>query len=209
MQFSPEIREGLDQLFRWRRDVRRFRTDAIKNELVTRLLAQAATAPSVGLSQPWRWMLVESQPARAAVRSNFAYTNARALDGYSGDKRKIYARLKLEGLDAAPVQIAAFSDETTQQGSGLGAGTMPEMRRYSVVCAITQLWLAARAEGLGIGWVSILDPVRLTQDLSAPEGWHFVAYLCMGHPAEDHTDPELERAGWENRRADPQSCLIR
>lgn len=209
MQFDSKFREGLSQLFRWRRDVRRFRPDPVAPDLIDHLLAQAASAPSVGLSQPWRWMLVQSAPARNAVKANFAAANSAALEGYAGQQRQSYARLKLEGLDTAPVQIAAFSDETTIQGAGLGTRTMPEMRRYSVVCAITQIWLAARAEGLGLGWVSILDPARLAADLDPPQGWHFVAYLCLGRPAEEHTDPELERAGWEHRRPGPESCLIR
>ncbi|MEM9138834.1 MAG: 5,6-dimethylbenzimidazole synthase [Pseudomonadota bacterium] len=209
MQFGPDFRAGLDHLFRWRRDVRRFRPDPVDPELIIRLLSQAEMAPSVGLSQPWRWMLVESGAAQDAVRANFTDANAKALQTYSGSQRDTYARLKLEGLDTAPVHIAAFSDETTLQGSGLGASTMPEMRRYSVVCAITQLWLAARAEGLGIGWVSILDPDRLIRDLTVPDGWHFVAYLCLGFPAEDHVDPELERAGWEHRRPASVPHLIR
>ncbi len=207
MQFGPEIREGLDRLFRWRRDVRRFRTDPVPEPLLGRLLALADTAPSVGLSQPWRWVRVESAEARAAVRANFETANAEALASYEGAQADSYAHLKLAGLDLAPVQLAVFCDDETEQGKGLGAASMPETRRYSVVGAIYQLWLAARAEGVGLGWVSILDPARLARDLDAPKGWTFIAYLCLGIPEEEHEDPELERAGWETRRAIP--ALIR
>ena len=207
MEFGPDLRDGLDRLFRWRRDVRRFRLDPVDPALVQHLLAQAALAPSVGLSQPWRWVLVENAKTRAAVRANFEAANANALDAYDGDRAARYARLKLSGLDQAPVQLAVFCDEHTDQGAGLGAATMPETRRYSVVCAISQLWLAARAHGLGLGWVSILDPARLAADLDAPEDWRFIAYLCLGYPEEEHEDPELERAGWETRRAIP--ALVR
>ena len=203
MQFGPEMREGLDRLFRWRRDVRRFRADPIPEALLDRLLAQAATAPSVGLSQPWRWVRVETDAARSAVKANFEAANAEALAGFDSGDAESYARLKLAGLDQAPVHLAAFCDDATPQGKGLGARTMPETRRYSVVCAINQLWLSARAHGLGLGWVSILDPARVAQDLDVPEDWRFIAYLCLGYAQEVHEDPELERAGWETRRAIP------
>lgn len=200
MDFGPHFREQLDELFRWRRDVRRFRDDAVPAETIKRLLAQAGEAPSVGLSEPWRFVLVTSASARQAALDNFQQANTEALAGYEGDRHKLYAGLKLSGMREAPVQLAVFCDEATEQGHGLGAATMPEMRRYSTVCAVMQLWLAARAEGLGLGWVSILDPDRLRADLGMPETWRLVAYLCLGYPLEEHIDPELERAGWENRR---------
>lgn len=198
--FSPAFREELHQLFQWRRDVRRFRTDPVPAEVVERLLAEAGSAPSVGLSEPWRFVLVESAKARASALGNFRCANAKALDGYEGDRQQIYANLKLSGMQDAPIQMAVFCDDASEKGHGLGAGTMPEMRRYSCVCAIMQLWLAARAEGLGLGWVSILDPSLLTRDLGIPEEWLLIGYLCIGVPEEEHTDPELDRAGWETRQ---------
>ena len=203
MEFGPDLRDGLDRLFRWRRDVRRFRRDPVDPALVQHLLDQAALAPSVGLSQPWRWVLVESPASRAAVKANFEAANAEALAAFDRERAARYAGLKLAGLDEAPVHLAVFCDDETQQGTGLGARTMPETRRYSVVCAISQLWLSARAHGLGLGWVSILDPARVAQDLDVPEDWRFIAYLCLGYAEEEHEDPELERAGWETRRAIP------
>lgn len=203
MEFGPDLQDGLSRLFRWRRDVRHFRTDALCPDTVNDLLAEADMAPSVGLSQPWRWVHVESASARAAIRANYKAANAEALAAQDDCRRGLYARLKLAGLDEAPVQIAVFCDEGTEQGARLGTHTMPEMRRYSVVCAVFQLWLAARARGVGLGWVSILDPDRLTRDLDVPADWRLIAYLCLGYPAEDHDDPELERAGWETRRTHP------
>jgi len=202
-----EASEVLTELFRWRRDVRRFRPDPLPEGLLERLIAAADSAPSVGLSEPWRFVVVESEAARAAARANFEAANAEALAGYSGERRRRYAGLKLAGMDEAPLQLAVYCDETTAKGHGLGIQTMPEMRRYSVVCAVMQLWLAARAEGVGLGWVSILDPDRLARDLRVPEGWRLVAYLCLGVPEEEHEDPELERAGWETRR--PPEPLFR
>jgi 5,6-dimethylbenzimidazole synthase len=199
LRFDAAFRAEFAELLRWRRDVRRFRTDPIPVPLIEKLLALAALAPSVGLSQPWRFVLVETPERRAAIRENFARANAEALEGYAGERQARYARLKLEGLSQAPVHLAVCADETTAQGHGLGRKTMPETLRYSVVAAIQTLWLAARAEGLGVGWVSILDPEAACAALDLPQGWSFVAYLCLGWPEEEHDDPELERHGWEQR----------
>ncbi len=135
------------------------------------------------------------------MRASFGRANAQALDGYCGEERGRYARLKLEGLEAAPVHLAVFSDEATEAGSGLGRQTMPETLRYSVVGAVHTLWLAARAEGLGLGWISILEPDVVTKALDVPGGWALVAYLCLGWPEEEHLDPELVRHGWQERLA--------
>jgi 5,6-dimethylbenzimidazole synthase len=198
-RFDAAFKERFAELVRWRRDVRRFRADPIPQALIEKLLALASHAPSVGLSQPWRFVLVETEARRAAIRENFARANDAALNGYAGERQARYARLKLEGLSQAPVHLAVCADETTGQGHGLGRQTMPETLRYSVVAAIQTLWLAARAEALGVGWVSILDPDAARAALDLPEGWTFVAYLCLGWPEEEHDDPELERHGWEQR----------
>ena len=197
--FDAAFRERFAELLRWRRDVRRFRADPIPASLIEKLLALASLAPSVGLSQPWRFVLVETSARRAAIAENFSRANDAALNGYAGERQARYARLKLEGLSQAPVHLAVCADETTGQGHGLGRQTMPETIRYSVVAAIQTLWLAARAEGLGVGWVSILDPEAARATLDLPAGWSFVAYLCLGWPEEEHDDPELERRGWEQR----------
>ena len=197
--FDATFKARFADLVRWRRDVRRFRPDPIDPRLIETLLALASHAPSVGLSQPWRFVLVETSARRAAVRENFSKANETALNGYAGERQARYARLKLEGLSQAPVHLAVCADEATGQGHGLGRQTMPETIRYSVVAAIQTLWLAARAEGLGVGWVSILDPEAVRATLDLPAGWAFVAYLCLGWPEEEHDDPELERRGWEQR----------
>jgi len=184
----------------WRRDVRRFRTDPVPGDLVARLLEVAALAPSVGNSQPWRFVLVEDAARRAKVVANFERANKEALSDYSGEQAKLYASLKLAGLKEAPVHLAVFCDEATLQGHGLGRRTMPEMLDYSAVMAVYGFWLAARAAGLGAGWVSIFEPDSLTHDLEVEPDWKLVAYLCVGWPEEAHATPELERAGWEHRR---------
>ncbi len=199
-EFSPEFRDQLTQLMQWRRDVRRFCTDPVDEALLTECLDAILLAPSVGLSEPWRVVRVQSDAARTAALENFKAANARALEGYAGDRATIYAGLKLSGMSDAPVQLAIYCDETTDKGQQLGATTMPEMRRYSVVAAITQFWLTARTHGLGVGWVSILDPKQLNRDLKTPENWALVAYLCVGWPETTSNTPELINAGWENRR---------
>ena len=207
--FDAAFRQGFSELVRWRRDVRRFRTDPVPQGLIEELLALASHAPSVGLSQPWRFVLVETPARRAAIRENFARANDAALNGYAGEQQARYARLKLEGLSQAPVHLAVCADETTGQGHGLGRQTIPETIRYSVVAAIQTLWLAARAEGLGVGWVSILDPGAARAALDLPEGWSFIAYLCLGWPEEEHEDPELERHGWERRSCETSAIALR
>ncbi|MCG8425101.1 MAG: 5,6-dimethylbenzimidazole synthase [Proteobacteria bacterium] len=198
-RFDAEFRRQLEQLFRWRRDVRRFRTDPVEPAIVDSLIELAALAPSVGNSQPWRFVKVNRPERRARVRSNFERCNADALDDYAGERAKLYATLKLAGLDRAPVHLAVFADTDSVLGSGLGRKTMPEMLHYSVVSAINILWLAARAHGIGVGWVSILDPDEIAAIMEIPQQWRLIAYLCMGHPEQEHITPELERAGWQER----------
>ena len=201
-RFSPEFRQELSELMRWRRDVRRFRTDPVDAAHIQSCIEGFSLAPSVGLSAPWRVIRVESDEARNAALENYQAANADALAGYGGEKAAMYSQLKLSGMQEAPVQLAVFCADDTPKGAGLGAQTMPEMRRYSVVSAITQFWLAARAHGIGVGGVSILDPQRLCADLNVPEDWVLVGYLCVGWPEEDQDTPELERAGWDSRADD-------
>ncbi len=199
-QFPPEFRKQLNDLMRWRRDVRHFRPDEpVPDELLEDVLEAIRLAPSVGLSEPWRIVSVKSPAARAKALANFEAANAAALAGYSGERARIYAGLKLSGMRDAPVQLAVFCDDGTDKGAGLGAGTMPEARRYSVVSAVMNFWLASRAHGLGVGWVSILDPAQMARDLEVPESWALVAYLCVGWPVEVSDTPELEKADWEKR----------
>jgi 5,6-dimethylbenzimidazole synthase len=199
--FDAAFRARLEDLLAWRRDVRRFLRDPLPAGLLEHLLALAELAPSVGLSQPWRFVRVVSPDLRERVRANFRTANAEALADYSGARAALHARLKLSGLEEAPEQLAVFAECDPDQGQGLGRRTMPETLQYSTVCAVHTLWLAARAHGVGLGWVSILDPEAAARDLAVPESWRLVAYLCLGYPQEEHDDPELARRGWERRRA--------
>jgi 5,6-dimethylbenzimidazole synthase len=196
--FDDGFREKLAELLAWRRDVRRFRREPVPEGLLTGLLGLMQLSPSVGHSQPWRWLRVDDPGQRLAVQASFSRCNADALADYEGERAALYARLKLEGLREAPVQFAVFCDHGTAQGHGLGRRTMPETLDYSVVAAITQFWLAARAHGLGLGWVSILDPAEVAAIVGAPPEWKLIGYLCLGWPEEEHEVPELVRAGWES-----------
>lgn len=197
--FDDRFQRTLEDLLIWRRDVRRFRTDPVPDADLDELLQLTALSPSVGNAQPWRFVLVESPDKRAAVIENFERANADALGDYEGERAQLYADLKLSGLRDAPVHLAVYCDQSTTLGDGLGRRTMPEMLAYSVVGAITTLWLAARAHGIGLGWVSILDAAEVNATLGTPEDWQLIGYLCLGYPVEEHTEPELQRAGWQDR----------
>jgi len=198
--FDAAFAARLLELIRWRRDARHFRADPVPPEQLDRLLAIASLAPSVGLSQPWRFVSVDSPARRAAVRDNFLRCNEAALARQDADRAALYARLKLAGLDAAPCHLAVFAEPEPSQGHGLGRHTMPLATDYSAVMAAHTLWLAARAEGLGVGWVSILDPEAIAAALDVPARWRFIGYFCLGTPEAPSDTPELEREGWEHRR---------
>ncbi len=207
--FDATFQEQLELLVKWRRDVRRFHHDPVNEELISHLLDLAQLAPSVGNSQPWRWVRVESQTGRAKIRENFEACNAIALADFEGSQAAAYAKLKLEGLQSAPVQLAVFCDHATQQGHGLGQRSMPEMLSYSVVGMLAMLWLCARSKGLGMGWVSILDPGQVATALDVPASWKLVAYLCIGWPVEEHLDPELERHHWQARQDESRKVIVK
>jgi 5,6-dimethylbenzimidazole synthase len=207
-RFDADFRARLYDLLRWRRDVRRFQRVPLPEGTIERLIGIACLSPSVGLSEPWRFVLVDETARRARIRDCFETCNKEALEMQDPDRAALYARLKLAGLDDAPVQIAVFADRGTDQGKGLGRLTMPETLDYSVVTAVHTLWLAARAKGIGLGWVSILDPVRMTEILDVPADWIFIGHLCIGYPQKEDDTPVLEREGWEHRHA-PEGVVIR
>jgi 5,6-dimethylbenzimidazole synthase len=203
-QFDAHFCATFADLLAWRRDVRQFHSNRAPDDAtLAELFDLAALAPSVGNCQPTRFVRVDDHARRASIRANFEEANRDALSAFSGEKAALYARLKLAGLNDAPIHIAVFCDEATEQGHGLGARTMAETRRYSAVCALHTFWLAARTRGLGVGWVSILNPETVADALDVPRAWTFIAYLCVGFPREEHLVPELERVGWQRREAHP------
>lgn len=206
--FDHAFRARLRDLLLWRRDVRRFRGDPLPSGTLDTLIELACLAPSVGLSEPWRFVIVEDAARRAAIQRNFETCNAAALAAQQPERAGLYAQLKLAGLRDAPGHLAVFADRETAQGHGLGRRTMPEMIEYSAVTAVHTIWLAARAEGIGMGWVSILDPHAVIEILAVPPEWKFIGYFCLGYPQTDDSIPELEQSGWERRRV-PASVVIR
>jgi 5,6-dimethylbenzimidazole synthase len=206
--FDEAFHAEFERLLRWRRDVRRFKPEPLPAGALDDLLRLAALAPSVGLSQPWRFVCVDDPARRAAVRRNFEAANAEALAACAGERKALYAKLKLAGLDQAPCHLALFAEPQPEQGHGLGRRTMPETIAYSAVMAAHTLWLAARAYGIGVGWVSILDPAAIASALDVPSAWTFIGYFCLGYPQAEDDTPDLERRGWE-RRNDGNTLLWR
>jgi 5,6-dimethylbenzimidazole synthase len=201
MNFSRDDAEVLAKIQRWRRDVRHFRREAVPEAVVDRLTGAMDHAPSVGNSRPWRVLRVESAGLRAAVRAEFERCNADAAAAYAGPRRAEYTALKLAGLDTAPLQLAVFSAVDPAAGAGLGRRTMAQTLQQSTAMAIHALWLTARAENLGLGMVSILDPGRIEALFGLGEDWAFAAYLCLGWPESDDDTPLLHRAGWQTNSA--------
>ncbi|WP_158944710.1 5,6-dimethylbenzimidazole synthase [Granulicella sp. S190] len=198
--FEESERQAVYRAIRERRDVRRgFLPEPIPENLLHRLLEAAHNAPSVGLMQPWRFIVVRDLTVRQKIHQIFLRANEQALAGYEGEQQQNYAGMKLEGILEAPQNLCIVCDSQSSQGHQLGRRTMPETAVYSAVCAIQNLWLAARTEGIGVGWVSILEPSLLRDALKIPVNITPVAYLCLGYVNAFSTEPDLERAGWEKR----------
>lgn len=199
-RFDPAFVARLDDLFRWRRDVRHFDPHPIPEADLHAVLAATACAPSVGNAQPWRFVRVRSPALRRRLADHVDTASRAAADRLADDARRHhYATLKLHGLREAPEILAVFNDDDPAAGHGLGRATMNETLRYSTVTAIHTLWLAAHARGYGLGWVSILDPDAVTAMLDVPPSWSFVALLCLGTPLAPSAIPELERRRWQAR----------
>lgn len=197
MELTQAHRDALHDILRWRRDVRHFLSDPVDQHVLDRLRAAMELAPSVGNARPWRVLNVVSQDKRAAVIANFEAANAEAAKLYQGTKRTKYNALKLAGLRDAPMHLAIFTETDPDAGHGLGRQTMPEMLAYSTVAAIHTLWLAARAENLGMGWVSILDPEGVAAIFDVPKHWSLTGYFCLGKAAKDDDTPLLHRNEWQ------------
>jgi len=198
--FNQTERDAIYRVIGARRDVRHgFLPTPLPDALLTRLLQAAHDAPSVGLMQPSRFILIRSLAVRRQIHDVFRQANREALARYQGARRNQYADLKLEGILEAPQNLCVVCDAHSEQGHGLGRQTMPETALYSSVCAIQNLWLAARAEGVGVGWVSILSPETLRSVLRIPAHIVPVAYLCLGYVDVFGTEPELQRVGWQHR----------
>lgn len=199
-QFDDRERQTLYDIINARRDVRNeFRPDPVDPAALRRILAAAHAAPSVGLMQPWDFLLIRDPDRRAEVHAAFLRANAEAEEMFDGDRKALYRSLKLEGILTAPLNICVTCDRSRGRKVVLGRTHNRDMDLYSTVCAVQNLWLAARAEGVGIGWVSIFRPEDLRGLLGIPDHVEIVAYLCAGYVDDLYTRPELEARGWRRR----------
>lgn len=198
--FPDEQREGLYRAIRERRDVRsQFLPDAIAPDVLARLLHAAHHAPSVGFMQPWDFVVIDSIEIKRAIKALYEKANADAAANYAGERATQYRRLKLEGIVDSPINLCITCDRQRGGPHVLGRNTMLETDLFSTCLAVQNLWLAARAEGIGVGWVSIVDPALLAETLKLPAHVQPVAYLCLGYVSEFLPRPELEMAGWRSR----------
>ena len=200
MGFNESDRAAVYRAIGTRLDVRRgFIDHPLPDEVLQRLLAAAYSAPSVGLMQSSRFIVIRDLVTRTAVHNIFEGANHKAATTYQGEQRELYTALKLEGILEAPQNLCIVCDTQNERDHKLGRHTMPDTAAYSTVCAIQNLWLAARAEGICVGWVSILDPARLRALLHISDHSLLVAYLCLSFVDHFTTEPELERSGREKR----------
>lgn len=188
---------ALWQVIAARRDHRHFRADAVEKGTIERLLGVFQHAPSVGLSQPWHVTVVSNAALKEEIYQSFADVRTEEEQHFSGERRALYDTLKLEGIREAPVGLVIST--VPPDTHTLGTTAVPTSLEYSVVTAITLLWLAATAEGLGVGWVSLVRPDKLRQAVGLPDHYRPLAYLCVGYPALDLTEPLLQTVGWAKR----------
>lgn len=200
MHITNEERDAVYKTIYARRDVRgEYKPDDIPEEVLMRVLKAAHHAPSVGFSQPWDFVVVKDKNVKQQVKQAFRVAHDNAAEMFDGEKREQYKTFKLEGIMEAPVGICVTCDRLRNGPVVIGRTAISEMDLYSSVCAVQNLWLAARAENLGMGWVSIIENQTLQDILGIPEHIVPIAYLCLGYVSKFHDNPELEKAGWLSR----------
>ena len=198
-EFSPTHKQGLYEAIFKRRDVRHFISKPVDPETLGRILNAAHHAGSVGYMQPWDFTVIDDPEIKTKIARNFEVSSATAAEKFTGDRKKLYQSLKLEGILDAPINICITCDRTRFGPKVLGRNSIPETDLFSTCCAVQNLWLAARVEGLAVGWVSILNTDQLKKDLEIPDHIIPVAYLCIGHTETFYKKPMLEEAGWGKR----------
>lgn len=199
--FAASERDAVYRAIHERRDVRgQFLPDPIDPAALRRVLEAAHAAPSVGLSQPWNFILVQDPETKARVRRAFERANAEAEARFEGERRRLYSALKLQGIVEAPLNLLVTCDRSRGGPVVLGRTHQLDTDLYSSVCAVQNLWLAARAEGIGVGWVSIFHESDLREIFALPDRVVPVAYLCLGQVRELYDQPELAAKGWARRR---------
>jgi len=198
--FEPSDSLLLNDIMRHRRDVRgnRFINTEVPDKVIEKLLDAALLAPSVGYSQPWQFVVIRQESIKQQVYDSFCEQTTQASELFSGSKKDDYKQLKLEGILEAPVNIAVFYLPTEEPV--LGQTSMKDMGRFSVVCAIQNIWLMARALNVGIGWVSIVDPNKVKKAVNAPKESELISYLCVGYVSEFLDEPELKKMAWDKQK---------
>ncbi|MCZ4272833.1 5,6-dimethylbenzimidazole synthase [Maritalea porphyrae] len=200
LAFDAQDRAAVYRAIKTRRDVRdQFLPNPIDGAVLNRILSAAHAAPSVGFMQPWNFLLINSLEQRQKVQAAFKAAQAEEAQQFKGERKALYQNLKLEGITKAPLNICITCDPNRNGKTGLGRTHNPQMAQYSVVCAVQNLWLAARAEGVGVGWVSIYHEAKMRQILQIPEDIEIIAYLCVGYVDELYEEPELQVKGWRKR----------
>jgi 5,6-dimethylbenzimidazole synthase len=199
-KFEPSDSLILNDIMRLRRDVRgnRFIDKALPDDVLEQILDAALLAPSVGYSQPWKFVVINQESIKQQVFDSFCEETKHASTLFSGQKQQDYQQLKLEGIMEAPINIAVFYQPS--QVPVLGQTSMAEMGRFSVVCAIQNMWLMARALNVGIGWVSIINPEKVKEAVNAPKSSELIGYLCVGYVSEFLEEPELKQVGWDKQK---------
>lgn len=205
MKFSKKQAKTLQQIIRWRRDVRgnNFTNKTIKKKILNKILASALNAPSVGYSQPWRFVIIKDTPTKEKIHTLFTQQFEKSKQKFKD--KPLYASLKLEGIIEAPLNIAVLYQKP--QKEILGQTYMKRSGEYSVVCAIENMWLTARSLNIGMGWVSILKPKKVKKILNISNEYKLVGYLCLGHTKKSLHAPELKKLGWEKEK-NIKKCIL-
>jgi len=198
--FNESDCQLLEDILRLRRDVRgnHFLDVEVSDEIIERLMNAALLAPSVGYSQPWQFVVIRDTTIKNKIHQSFLTANVQGGQQFSGEKQKAYNALKLEGILEAPVNIAIFYKPSDMPV--LGQASMKDMGRFSVVCAIQNMWLMARALNIGVGWVSIIDAEQVKLALNAKADTELIGYLCIGYVDEFLAEPELKQKGWAKQK---------
>jgi len=201
MKITELERDAVYKTIFSRRDVRgQFKPEPIPDDVLKRILTAAHHAPSVGFMQPWDFIIVKNQAIKEKIKVGFEQANQESAAMFSDEKMQQYKNLKLEGILESPVGICVTCDRSRNGPVVLGRTINPEMDLYSSVCAVQNLWLAARAENIGVGWVSIIQDDVIKSALNIPGDINIIAYLCLGYVSHFNEKPELEELGWLPRR---------
>jgi len=197
---TEQERDSFYKVLYGRRDVRsEFLSDPVADECLDRILQAAHHAPSVGLSQPWNFIVLRDQQLKQSIHDLHQQANTEAAKMFTDERQQEYRKIKLAGILEAPINLCITCDRERSGSVVLGKTHQPEMDIYSTVCAVQNLQLAARAENMGVGWVSIMDKKKLKVLLKIPDRIEVVAYLCVGYVSHFYDEPELQVKGWARR----------